>query len=148
MSKRPSKMDPGLVQLTLPLSSLPARQLRAGALRAKESVKEAVAASIRGCGLSREVIAQEMSRLTGEGISHHQINNWTAPAKDDRSMPLEYAPALGAVTGNHAALRAAAELAGCLLLEPDEVPLYELGRLTAEDKTRAKRKRELWEQIG
>jgi hypothetical protein len=134
--------------LTLPLSALPSQRLKAGELRAKETVKEAIAQAIRGCGLSREVIADELSRLTGEHISIHHINNWTAPAKGNRSMPLEYAPALGVITGDHAALRAVAERAGCMLLEPDEVPLYELGKITAEDKRRAKLKRQLWEQIG
>lgn len=115
--------------------------------RAQDVTKKAVAKAIHGCGLSREAIAAEMSRLTGESISHFQINNWTALSKSNRSMPLEYAPALGIVTGDHAALRAVAEMAGCLLLEPEQVPFYELGRITAEDKDRAKRRKELMERI-
>lgn len=148
MSKAQQKIGVGVVQLTLPMSSLASQRLKAGKLRAKEAVKEAIAAAIRGCGLSRDVIADEMSRLTGESISIHAINNWTAPGKTDRSMPLEYAPALAIVTGDAGALRVVAEAAGYVLLEPGDVPLYELGKITAEDRERAKRKRELWEKIG
>ena len=148
MSKAQQKIGVGVVQLTLPMSSLASQRLKAGKLRAKEAVKEAITESIRGCGLSRDVIADEMSRLTGESISIHAINNWTAPGKTDRSMPLEYAPALAIVTGDAGALRVVAEAAGYVLLEPGDVPLYELGKITAEDRERAKRKRELWEKIG
>lgn len=137
-----------MVQLTLPLSSLPSQKLKAGSLRTSEAVKEALRQALRSCGLSRDTVADELTRLTGESVSIHQINNWAAPGKDDRSIPLEQLAALTAVTGDAGLARAALACAGWAVLHPDEVPIFELGRITAEDKARAKRKRELWEKIG
>jgi hypothetical protein len=56
--------------------------------------------------------------------------------------------AITIITGSPTVARAALEAAGLVVLTRDQVPLYELGRITAEDKARAKRKRELWEKIG
>ncbi len=71
---------------------------RAGSLRRKEAVREALIAALESCPLSREQIADEMSRLTGEAISINHINNWTATAKKDWRFPLEYASALMVIT--------------------------------------------------
>ena len=51
-------------------------------------------------------------------------------------------------TGDPGPARAALECAGLAVLMPEQTPLFELGRITAEDRERAKRKRELWEKIG
>jgi hypothetical protein len=136
-----------MVQLTLPLSSLPSQQAKTGSLRTSETVKEALRNALRGCGLSREVVADELTRLTGEQISVHQINNWAAPGKGDRSIPLEQLAALTAVTGDAGLARAALECAGWAVLRPDEVPFYELGRLTAEDRARTRKRREILDRI-
>lgn len=147
MSKATPNPDPGMVQLTLPLSDLHSQKWRTGSLRAKEAVKEALRAALRKCGLSRETVADELTRLTGEIISIHTINNWAAPGKDDRSIPLEYVAALAVVTGDIGVTRAALEPAGLVVLREDEAPYYELGRLTAEDRARAKKRRDLLERI-
>jgi hypothetical protein len=133
--------------MTLPLSSLPSRKRQAGGLRTSEVVKEALREALKECGLSRDVVADELSRLTGEKISIHQINNWAAPGKGDRSVPLEQLAALTAVTGSLALAKAALECAGVVALGPDQVPFYELGRLTAEERERGRRKKEIMERI-
>lgn len=147
MSKTRPKSDPGMVQLTLPLSDLPSRQHRTGSLRAKEAVKDALKTALRRCGLSREVVAEELTRLTGEQISHHQINNWIAPTKDDRCVPLEYAGALAIITGDVQFLRVAVEAAGMLVLTKDQAPYFELGRITAEDRARAAARKAILERL-
>ncbi len=147
MSKPRRNPDSRLVQLTLPLSSLPSQKLKAGSLRSSEAVKEALRVALRGCGLSRETVADELSRLTGESISIHTVNNWAAPGKNDRSIPLEQLAALCVVTGDAGIARAALEAAGLTVLEDHEVPYFELGRITAEDRERARRKKELMERI-
>lgn len=148
MSKTSQKPDAGMVQMTLPMSDLPSRKHRAGGLRAKEAVKDALRQALRRCGLSRETVADELSRLTGDKITVHTVNNWAAPEKQDRPIPLEYAAVLTVITGSAEIVRAAVEAAGLVVLTPDQAPFYELGRLTAEEKARARRKREVWEQIG
>lgn len=148
MSKTSQNPDRGMVQLTLPLSELPSQKRRAGSLRAKEAVKDALRQALRSCGLSRETVADELARLTGDKISVHTINNWAAPEKTDRPVPLEYAAALAVVTGDAGVIRAAVEAAGIVVLTAEEAPLYELGKLTAEDRQRAARKKSLFERIG
>jgi len=147
MSKWRASFDKGTVQLTLPLSSLPSQKVRSGGLRTSEAVKEALRQALRSCGLSRETVADELTRLTGERVSIHQINNWAAPGKDERSIPLEQLAALTVVTGDAGLARAALEAAGFLVLGPGEAPYYELGRLTAEERERAKRRKEIMERI-
>mgnify|MGYP001474764522 CR=1 FL=1 len=147
MSKRPSNPDRGMVQLTLPLSELASQKLRSGSLRAKEAVKDALKAALARCGLAREVVADELSRLTGENISIHTINNWIAPAKAERSIPLEYAAALAVITGDVGFLRVALEAAGILVLTAEQAPYYELGRITAEDRARAAARKAIFERL-
>ncbi|MGE4296959.1 MAG: hypothetical protein AB7E47_02925 [Desulfovibrionaceae bacterium] len=147
MSNRPKNIAQGMVQLTLPLSSLPSQQLKAGQLRTSEAVKEALRHALKHCGLSRETVADELTRLTGENVSIHQLNNWAAPGKGDRSIPLEQLAALTVITGDHSLAQAALEAAGVVVLRPDQVPYYDLGRITAEDKRRARKRKELLEKI-
>lgn len=147
MSKRGSNLAERMVQLTLPLSSLPSQRLKTGSLRTSETVKDALRQALRNCGLSRETVADELTRLTGENVSIHQINNWAAPGKDDRSIPLEQLAALTAVTGDDGLARAALECAGWSVLGPEQRAYYELGRMTAEDRQRTRKRRELLEQI-
>jgi len=147
MSKKATQSDQGMIQLTLPLSELPSQKRRSGSLRAKEVVKEALRAALHRCGISREVVADELTRLTGESISIHQINNWVAPVKTERSMPLEYAGALAVITGDTGFLQVALEAAGILVLNNQQAPYYELGRITAEDRARAKKRKHILERI-
>lgn len=147
MSKRTPNTAQGMVQLTLPLSSLPSQKRKSGSLRTSEAVKEALRIALRNCGLSREVIADELTRLTGESISIHQINNWAAPGKGDRSIPLEQLAALTLVTGDSGLASAALECAGWTVLRPEDRPFYELGRMTAEDRERTRKRRELLERV-
>lgn len=148
MSKPHRKLDIGMVQLTLPLSSLPSQRRKAGSLRTSDAVKEALRDALRGCGLSRETIADELTRLTGNNVSIHTLNNWAAPSTGDRPMPLDMLAAITVITGDAGPAKAALEAAGLAVLEPEQLALFELGKITAEDKARAKRKRELWEKIG
>jgi hypothetical protein len=133
--------------LTLPLSSLPSRRLEAGGLRTSEAVKEALRVALRSCGLSRETVADELTRLTGENISIHQINNWAASGKGDRSIPLEQLAALTLVTGDSGLVRAALGSSGWTVLRPEDLPFYELGRLTAEERERSRRRKEILGKI-
>jgi hypothetical protein len=136
-----------MVQLTLPLSELPSQRRRSGSLRAKEAVKEALKAALRKCGLSREVVADELARLTGEDISIHTLNNWIAPTKDDRCIPLEYAGALAVITGDSGFVQIAVEAAGLLVLSREQSPYYELGKITAEDRARAAARKAILERL-
>jgi hypothetical protein len=122
--------------------------LRAGALRVKEAVNEALKSVLENCESSREEIAAELSRLVGEEISVHTLNNWCAEGKHNRRFPLEYAAALAVITGSNEVLYAALGVAGFRVLDKDQAAYYELGMITAEETDRRKRKREVMERIG
>jgi len=147
MSKKATNPDRRMVQLTLPLSELDSQKRRSGSLRAKEAVKEALKHALASCGLSRDVVADELSRLTGESISIHQVNNWVAPGKDDRCVPLEYAGALAVITGDTGFLQVAVEAAGILVLTHEQAPYYDLGVITAEDRARAAQRKAILERL-
>jgi hypothetical protein len=147
MSKKRANFDPRVVQLTLPLSEIPSGRRESGTLRTKERVKAALKDGFAKCGLPREVIAEELTRLTGESISVHSLNNWVAPGKEDRSLPLEYAAALTVITGDIRIVQAALSCAGLLVLSDEEASYYQLGKLVAEERARAKKKRQLFDKI-
>ena len=148
MSKKHKKLDQGMVQLTLPMSSLPTRKYQAGALRAKEAVREALVTALSRSGLDREYVAEELSRLIGEPVSVHTLNSWTADSKGSRRLPLEYAGALCVILGDMSLLRAAITACGFAMLDADEVAVFELGQLTIEKKRRAKKEREIMERLN
>jgi len=148
MAKARQKIGGNMVQLTLPLSSLPTANLAAGSLRRLEAVHEALGAALAASGLSREYVAAELSRLTGDAVSIHHINNWTAESKaGERHIPLEYAAALTVILGDVRILAAACP-AGYMVLPPEAAAVYELGRVTVEERRRGRKKRELWERIN
>jgi hypothetical protein len=137
-----------MVQLTLPMSSLPSQRLQSGSLRTFEPVKHALSEAMKTCGLSREVIAEELSRLTGHDISVHQLNNWAAASKEDRPTPLHMLAAITEVTGSSALAEAALKGTGYRLLTPEQAVFYELGVMEVEKRDQSKKRKELWERIG
>jgi hypothetical protein len=136
-----------MVQLSLPLSSLPSQQLENGSCRTTEAVQDALNGALKGCGLSREVVAEEISRLTGHDVSVHTLNNWAAPSKEDRPTPLQFLAALVEITGDACLVRAALKGTGYKLLSPDEVPYYEIGKLEAEKKEQAEARKAAWAKL-
>lgn len=148
MAKCVQNLDKGMVQLTLPLTSLPTAGLPAGSLRRRDAVQEAFRAALDRSGLTREYVASELSRLTGDSLSIHHINNWTAESKGaERRIPLDYLAALGLILGDAGILQAALP-AGWLGLTPEGAAVYEYGRLAVEERRRGRKKRELLERIN
>lgn len=140
-------MDQRPIQLTFEMSKRGLPSLRAGALRVKESINEALRRSLDGCGMDREGIARELSRLVGEEISVHTINNWCAEGKGNRRLPLEYAKALAIITGNAGVIQAALG-PEFTVLNREQTEFYELGMIVAEERAVKKRKRKITERIG
>ncbi len=148
MAKAKRNLGGTMVQLTLPLSSLPTANMAAGSLRCREAVHEAVKEALAASGLSREYVAGELARLTGDQVSVHHINSWTAESKaGERHIPLEYAAALTVILSDGRILAAACPK-GYVVLSPDEAAVYELGRVVVEERRRRGKKRELWERIN
>lgn len=134
-------------QLALPLTESGTARLRAGSLRTKEAVHEALKSALIGSELTRDEVAMEMSRLVGEPISINTLNNWCAEGKTNRRFPLECAKALALITGDMGILEAALG-PEFTALDGDGKAYLEYGRMAIEDRERAKRKRELVERVN
>ncbi len=147
MSKRKRNPDMRLVNLCVPMSSLPTQQLADGSLRTFDTVKGALRRALSRCCLSREIVAEELTRLTGHEVSIHQINNWAAPGKEDRPVPLHFLAAIIVITEDTELAQAA--LAGpAAAVSPDESVFFEIGMAEVAKREEAKKRKELWEQIG
>jgi len=146
MSKNTNKIDKKQYQISLPFKSK-SSHLRAGSFHKKEAVKEAIKKAIENSPLDREGVDRELSRLVGENVSFHTVNNWIAEGKNNRRFPLEYTGALVAITGDIGIIEAAIDN-DMKLLSADQAPYYELGLMVAEEKARRKRKKAIMEKIG
>lgn len=120
---------------------------RAGRLGRKEAVREALTLALGKCSLSREAIAAELSRLTGEAVSVNHIHNWCSEAKREWRFPLEIATALCLITGDFGILGAVLEGTGLSLANEQERMAADLGRMVVEEKQRAAKRRKLLEAL-
>jgi len=115
-------------------------------MRCSDAVKEAIRTALKQSGLSRDVVAEEVSRLTGDKIGTNQIDNWAAQEKKDRRIPLEYAAALSVVLDDASIAQTALEPAGMLALPKQEVPFYHLGKIDDQKKELRKEEKRLREE--
>lgn len=148
MANLQSSTAPVARQMNLPLSNFPTFEEPAGKFRRKEAIQEALKRTLRNCHLSREEIAEEMTRLTSERITVSHISNWTAESKNGWRMPLEYAAALFAITGDPGVIKAALSGSGIGVLDDKDYALLELGKIVAEERSRNKKKRQVMERLG
>lgn len=148
MTKTRSNQDIRYRQMNLPLTNLRSFDEAAGSYSRKSAVQEALRRTLRDCQLSREEIADEMTRLVSEKITVSHIANWTAESKNGWRMPLEYAAAFYVITGDTGVIKAALGGSGIGILDDRDYALFELGKLVAEERTRNKKKRRVMEELG
>jgi len=134
MAKLTTTYDLRAKQLSLPFMSSKSFRYSAGSFRRTEAVQEAVRMALKGCLLSREEIADEMSRLLGEEVSKNHIANWAAESKNGWRMPLEYAAAFSVITNNNEVTKAAFEGSGINVLDDSEMTFYEIGKAVEEKR--------------
>lgn len=92
---------------------------RVGRLNVSARIDAAIRTAIRNAPKSREVIAEEMTELTGESVTLSMINNWTADSHP-HEMPGRLYAAFCTATADHELLRIQAEAAGLFTLKsPD-----------------------------
>jgi len=148
MSNRRRRSDTAPGQLRLPLDEPPSAGLRAGELNHKDAVREALTEALQNSPLSREEVARELSRVTGQSVSVHQLNNWTGESRRDRHVPIEYAAALSVILDTVEIARAALAGSGLDVLSSEERRYLEYGRMMAEERQRQKQKKKLLEELG
>jgi len=130
------------IQMPLPWSKGRTSRYRAGVLRTKEAVLEAVKKAVKNCPLEREDIAKELTRLVGEEFSVHSLNNILSEGKQNRRLPLEFVKALTMITGDTSMLKAAIGPEFGIMDEKGKAA-YDYGLLMLNNRARSKRKREL-----
>jgi hypothetical protein len=111
-------------------------------------VREALTEALAACQLTREAVAQEMTRLTGESVSVNHINNWCSDAKREWRFPLELAAAFCLITGDFGLISAVLDGTGHGLADEGTMVLAEYGQILGEERKRASKKRELLERLG
>ena len=121
-------------QMSLPFMNSQSFQFSAGSFRRAEAVQEAVQSALKNCPLSREEIADEMSRLLGEKITPNHIANWAAESKNGWRMPLEYAAAFSVITNDNRVIKAAFSGSGINVLEDSEMVYYKIGKASEEQR--------------
>lgn len=141
----------GAIPIQLPLfrSKIRTTSVRAGAFRVKDSVREALKRALDKAlsdyAMDREAVAKELSRLVGEEVSFHTINNWCSEGKNDRRIPLEHVKALSLITGDAGIIEAALSPEFFVMDEAGRA-VYEYGVMVLEDKVRGKERRRLEEK--
>lgn len=136
------------VQMEFSWSKMPSQEHRAGSFRRHAAICEALKSALSNCDLGRETVADELSRLTGDKISVNHLNNWTAESKNGWRLPLEYVAALSLITCDKGIIKAALDNSGLMVLDSDEVDYYELGKITAENRIKTKKKQWIFGRLG
>lgn len=132
-------------QLELPFFKMKTSHLRAGSLRTKEAVIEAVKKALKNCPFERSEVAREVSRLVGEEFSVHTLNNIVAEGKTNRRFPLEYAKALTMITGDIGIIEAALQPEFSTMDKKAKIA-HDYGLMVIETQNRNRRKKELEQQ--
>ncbi len=105
-----------------------------GSLDIDSEFRAAVSADIKACPLSRYQIAARMSELTGQEITDHQLNNWTAESHEKHNMPCKILPAFVIATGGRRASECLSRRSGFFALPGPEALRAEIHRLDEQIK--------------
>lgn len=134
MTNHTTAFDNRTKQMSLPFMTNPSFEYPKGSLRRHESVEEAVQLTLSSCPLSREEIADEMSRLLIEDVTKNHLQNWAAESKNGWRMPLEWAAAFCIVTNDTRVIKAALRGSGINILDDNEMVYYEIGKAEEEKR--------------
>lgn len=94
--------------------------------------KHALTRAIKRCGKSRAALAEHLSRITGEGISETQINNWTAESKS-HNIPAELIAPICAWCGDWRPMQVLLEPYRQHVIDEKRKTLMEFGELYIEE---------------
>lgn len=119
-----------------------------GALNFSLPLRHLLSDLLKQCPHSREIIAARMSELTGETITKHQLDSWTAESREGWRFPLEYQPAFEVAVETHQVTSWMADLRGCKVLVGKEALDAEIGKLERLKEEAAKRIKHLKHAMG
>lgn len=136
----PITMD--LFEVPVPVQPTP------GALAIGIALRGMLSDLLKRCPLSRYDIAARMSELTGDHISKHQLDAWTAESREGWRFPLEYLPALEEAVHTHEITAWIADLRGARLSVGREALEAQLGRVAQMRDELARQERALKKLLG
>ncbi len=131
MSRRDTfTMD--LFEVPVPTPSVP------GAMNFNMQLRHLLSDVLKACPKSRADVAAQMSVLTGDHITVHMLNAWTAESREGWRFALEYLPAFEVATETTAITAWIASLRGGKVLIGKEALDAEIGKLerARDDATR------------
>ena len=109
-------------------------------------LKKALAAALKGCGQSRDLVVDRMNQaLASEGISQtvttNVLDKWAAPSAR-HEIPIRMLPFFCQATGSLEPMRVLAAGVGAILAGPREQELMRLGesQVRAREATRLRRR--------
>jgi hypothetical protein len=135
MRRDPHTAD--LFEIPMPASRLP------GELAMGTQIRHLISDLLKQSPQSRYEIAARMSELTGEEISKHQLDSWTAESRSGWRFPLEYLPALEVALESHALTQWVGTVRGCKVLVGREAIDTEMGKIKRQQLELARREKAL-----
>lgn len=115
---------------TMDLFEVPTpRQPSPGALAVGPALRGVLSDMLKSSSLNRSEVASRMSELTGQEISKHQLDAWTAESREAWRFPLEFLPAAEVACQSHEITSWLAEIRGCKILVGKEAIDAEIGKL-------------------
>lgn len=135
-------LTPDLFEVPVPLLATP------GALSVGPALRGLLSDLLKRCPMSRFEVAARMSELTGEHISKHQLDAWTAESREGWRFPLEYLPALEEAIHTHEVTAWVANLRGARLSVGREALETQLGKVAQMRDELARQERALKKLLG
>lgn len=136
----PLTMD--LFEVPVPVRPTP------GALAIGPALRGLLSDLLKRSPMSRHEVAARMSELTGESISKHQLDAWTAESREGWRFPVEYLPALEEALQTHEVTAWIADLRGARLSVGREALEAQLGKVTQMRDELARQERALKKALG
>lgn len=142
MRRHPDSFTLDLFEVPVPRTPIP------GALSLGSALRGLLSDLLKASSLSRFEVAARMSELTGQEITKHQLDSWTAESREGWRFPVEYLPALEVTLETHAVTLWLADLRGCKLLVGKEALDAEIGKLERLKEEASKKIRQLKHAMG
>lgn len=131
-----------LFEVPMPVQPIP------GALAVGPALRGLLSSLLKRSPMSRFDVAARMSELTGEHITKHQLDSWTAESREGWRFPLEYLPAFEEAMQTHEVTAWVADLRGARLSVGREALEVQLGKITQARDELGRQERALKKLLG
>lgn len=131
-----------LFEVPVPTAPIP------GALNFSHQLRRLLSDLLKTCPHSREIVAARMSELTGETVTKHQLDSWTAESREAWRFPLEYLPAFEVAVETTSLIAWVSSVRGGKILMGKEALDAEIGKLERLKEDAARKIKQLKQAMG